>query len=165
MDSHEHLLYDTGRIPFWLRLPCAAAGVFLLWISAHVLSSHLFGFALGLHFKNESGSPVIGFLATLALGLFLLSTWFLRNRIYLDASGKEIVVRHAGLFGRSVRRIQLSDAAGVSVRPGKIRGGAFWDISIELKNGRQEWLTRVYLNNDKDAIVRTFAQDARLATI
>jgi hypothetical protein len=143
-----------------IRLPVAVVGVFLLWVSAHEVSSHLFGRDLGLHFTRESGSPTLGFLAALGLGLFFLSVWFLRNRIVFDPLRGEILVRHSGLFGHSVRRVALLDAAGVYVNSGRRRGAAFWDIGIEFKDHRQKWLARIYRNEEE--IVRRFSETLRL---
>jgi hypothetical protein len=160
VNSHELLLHDTGKAPLMIRLPLAVAGVFLLWVSAHEASSHLFGRNLGLHFTRESGSPPLGFLATLGLGLFFLSVWFLRNRIVFDPIRGEILARHSGLFGHSVRRVALLDAAGVYVKSGGRRGRRFSDIGIEFKDHRQKWLTRIYRNEEET--IRRFSETLQL---
>jgi hypothetical protein len=151
METREVLLYDTRKAPLFVRWPAALVGIFLLWISTHIISSYLLGFDFGLHFTRESGSPVLGFFAALGLGLFLLSVWFLRNRIVFDAGRNEILVRHSGLFGRSARRISLLNATGIYVRSGRAFSGRFWDISIEFNDGRETWLTRVYVDEDETA--------------
>jgi hypothetical protein len=164
--GNEQLLRDTGRMPIWLRVPVALAGVFVLWLSAAIASSHLFGYDLGLHFRGaESGSPVLGFVGTLALGLFFMSVWFLRNRIFLDATHREILVRHSGLFRRSVRRVPLLDATGIYLRFGGTLSGTYWVIGIEFKNGRREWLTQIKRFEDADAAARTFSESTGLPVV
>jgi len=163
MQSNEHLLHDTGRLPIWLRLPILGAGLFVLWLSAHIASSHLFGHDLGLHFAGESGLPLLGFLATLGLGVFFVSVWFLRNRIVFDSGRGEIVIRHSGLFGRSQRAIPVAGARAVYVHYARLLASTSWDIGIEFTDGRREWITRVYARADDTA--RVFSESTSLPVV
>ena len=163
MQFQEHLLLDTGRLPLWLRLPILLVGVFILWLSAHIASSHLLGYDLGLHTTNESGSPVLGFVLTLGLGLFFVSVWFLRNRIVFDSDRGEVVIHHSGLFGRSRRRISLAGASAVYVHHARLLASTFWDIGVEFGDGRREWLTRVYA--EADDVIRVFSESTKLPVV
>ena len=163
MQTNEQLLYDTGRLPIWLRLPIALFGLFVLWLSAHIASSHPFGHDLGLHLTGWSGSPLMGFIVALGLGLFFVSVWFLRNRIVFDSGRGEVVVRHSGLFGRSQRRIPLAGARAVYVEYARLLASTFWDIGIEFDNGRREWVTRVYAGADDTA--RVFSESTKLPVV
>lgn len=163
MATTETLLYDTGNLPLWVRLPTVLAGVFALWLSAHLVSSHLFGYDLGLPTTGESGSPLLGFIVTLGLGGFFVSVWFLRNRIVFDSKQCQIVVHHFGLFGQSQRKIPLDGAKGVYVRPGRVRASRFWDLGIEFTDGSRRWLTRVY--NGAEATARVFSERTGLPLV
>jgi hypothetical protein len=99
---------------------------------------------LGLHFTEESGSPALGFIFTLGLGLLFVSVWFLHIHTAFDASRTEIVIRHSGLFGHSKRQIPLAGATGIRVQFGHLLASTFWDIGIEFSDGRREWITRIY---------------------
>ena len=151
MQSDKRLIVDTGRLPIWLRLAILLVGLFVLWLSAHEASSHLFGNDLGLHFKGESGSPVLGFILTLGVGFLFVSVWFLRNRTVFNSSSVEIVICLSVFFWHSKRRIPLTGATGVRVQFGHLLASSFWDIYIEFDGGRREWVTRIYRGPEETA--------------
>jgi hypothetical protein len=155
VSSEERLLLDTGRVPLWLRVPILVAGVLFLWLSAHLVSAHLFGYDLGLHATSETGSWVLGAIVFLLFGLFFVSIWFLRNRIVLNSPGREILMRHSGLFGSAQRRISLIGATAVYVHEARLLASHFWDIGLKFGDGRSEWLIRVY--GGAEIVVKEFS--------
>jgi hypothetical protein len=158
----EQLIYDTRRIPGWLGVPLFLAGIGCLLLTAHIASSHLLGLKL-IPTTGESGSPVLGCLVALALGLFFLAVPFMRNRIFYDRADNAVVVRHSGLFGRSVRRLPLGSAAGVEVQVGHgAHGGVHWNIWIQLLGSKREWLTRLETMDAAESVGRSLAEAARV---
>jgi hypothetical protein len=158
----EQLIHDTRRVPAWLGVPVFLAGVGSSLLAADIASSHLLGLKL-IPTSGESGSPILGFLGTLALGLFFLSVPFLRNRIFYDRENNQVLVRHSGLFGRSLRRFPMGAATGVEVQVGHgIHGGVHWDIWIKLSDSRQEWLARLGSVDEAERFGRALSEAARV---
>jgi hypothetical protein len=152
-------------VPAWLSAPIFLAGVGLLWLAAHIGSSHLLGYKL-VPVTSESGSPTLAFLCALGLGLFFLSVPFLRNRIFYNSNHHEVVFRHSGLFGRSQRRIPLGSATGVAVDVGHgAHGGTFYDVWLRFSDGRREWLTRLGDAEGAEKVAKTLSQAARLPAV
>jgi hypothetical protein len=163
MRSQEQLLLDTGRVPLLIRFPVLFAGAFFLWVSAHIVSKRLFGYDLGFHATQQSGSSLVGFIGFGGLGLFFISIWFLRNRVLLDPQRQDVVMRHWGFFGRSERRFPLAGARCIYVRLGRALSSKWWDIGIEFQDGRTENFARVYSGADEAA--RVFSDATRLPVV
>lgn len=160
----ERLIYDTRRLSAWLSVPVFVVGLVCLFLAADVLSSHLLGFKL-LPSSRDSGSPAIGFLAALALGLFLSSVPFLRNRILYDPSHNDVLVRHSGLFGRSARRIHLESATAVEIQAGRVLASHHWSICILSGKTKREWLLQLGNEVEADRIGQDLSEATRLPLI
>jgi hypothetical protein len=159
----EQLIYDTRRVPACLSVPIFVAGVGVVWLAAHIASSHLLGHRLLPLSGEESGSPTLGFLCSLGLGLFFLSVPFLRNRILYDSAHHQIVVRHSGLFGRSKRQLAVGAATAVEIQIGHgAHGGTHWNIWIQFSGGKREWLTQLGSVDESDNVGRSLSEAARI---
>jgi hypothetical protein len=143
--EHEHLIYDSGRGPLFLRVPIAVMGIFMLWPGLHQLSYYLFGDDLGIQPMGDFDSVVPAFLALLGLELLFISVWFRRKRILFDVNRRELIVRSSTPFGERAHRISLSDATGVHKEYCHgMRGNAYWNIGIAYKDDGQCPLARAY---------------------
>ena len=160
----EQLIHDTGRMPVWLGLPAFLIGMVALWIAAHIASSHLFGFRL-MPGTGESGSPVLGFLGGLGLGLFLVSVPFLRNRIFYDSDRQQVLVRHSGLLGLSHRRVSLASATAVEIVVGRVPTGRHWNIYIRHADGRGKWLTQLPDADEAERVGAALSQATGLPSL
>jgi hypothetical protein len=165
--SEEHLLYDTGRLPIWFRLPIAIAGIFCLWIAAHEVTVHLFGWDLGLQ-ATENAPPVLAFVCVLGLALLMFYAWFLRLRYFFDAGRGELLVRHSIFWSCSTRRISLSGAAGIYVdtrASGMFSQSESWLIGVEFKDGRREQFTTVQFEKDKNELAGKISECTHLPVL
>ena len=165
--SEEYLLYDSGRLPIWFRLPLAITGILCLWIAAHDVTFHLFGWNLGLR-AMEGAPPVIGVLCVLGLGLLMLYGWFFRLRCFFDAGRNELLVRHSIFGGSSTRRISLSGAVGIFVDTGG-RGvfspSGSWNIGVEFKDGHREQLMSAQSETLKDELAGKISEYTHLPVL
>jgi hypothetical protein len=163
MTQTEQLIHDSRRVPAYAGVPSFLGGLCALWLAAEVVSSCLFDYNLPPFAGKGSGSPFLGFLAALGLGLFLVSVPFLRNRIFYDAEHNQVLVRHSGLFGRSLRQLPLAAATGVEIQVGHgAHGGVHWNIWVQLCGGKREWLTQLGSVNDAEGVGRSLSEAARL---
>ncbi|MGA2496166.1 MAG: hypothetical protein ABSH20_00405 [Tepidisphaeraceae bacterium] len=159
----EQLIHDSHRVPRWIGVPCFVAGIGVLLFAADIVSTRLFGFGVLPARGVPTGSPTLGFLCALGLGLFFLSVPFMRNRIFYDPEHNQVLVRHSGLFGKSQRLLPLGSATGVEIKDG--RGGfcgADWSIWIQLGGGRREWLTQLGSVDEADGAARALSEAARV---
>jgi hypothetical protein len=158
----ERLIHDTSKVPAWLGIPVFLVGVVALVLAADIVCIYLLGFKL-LPGTIESGSPILGFLGAFALGLFLISVPFLRNRIFYDPEHNHVLVRHSGLFGRSLRRLPLGSATGVEVKVGHgIHGSVHWNIWLQFAGDRREWLTQLGSAEAAEDVGRSLSEAARV---
>lgn len=155
------LIHDTRRVSVWLGLLAFPGGVGTLWLAAHIAASHLFGYKL-IPATGESGSPVLGFLGALGLGLFFVSVPFLRNRIFYDSEHHQVLIEHSGLFGLSHRRIPLESATGVEIKGDRTpHGGTHWSIYIRFGDGRSEWLTQLQDADEAEGVGKALSEAAQ----
>jgi hypothetical protein len=147
----ERLIHDSGKVELWARLFFSAIG--LLGI-------------VGL-FLCVVRNAIIPAIFLGAIGIFLLSIWFWRSRLFYDSSSQQLIVRSASTLWMPWR-ISLSCAESLYIREvakaGGFSGGSFVDIGLRYQGGRQMWIMRQPLG-DPDHVAIVIAKATGLPII
>jgi hypothetical protein len=151
--SNTEILYDSGRVPLWWRLPCLLLALLSLAIVVDLVALPVVGQTLLLPPPVElplGWLPAV--LGTLFLAAFLLQVWLGRKRILWEAESGELLLEDRWLLGTARRRTGPMTLAAVLVRGKRLRASTFWDIYLRDCDGRVTWLTRAYAEADAHAI-------------
>jgi hypothetical protein len=151
--SNAEILYDSGRVPLWLRLPCLLLALLCLAIAIDLVALPVAGQTLLLPPPVElplGWLPAV--LGAVLLAAFLSQVWLGRKRILWEAGCGELLLEDRWLLGTSRRRIGRPALAAVQVRLKRLRASTFWDIYIRGRCGRVTWLTRAYAGADAQAV-------------
>jgi hypothetical protein len=123
--ENQQLLYDTGPLPPVVRIFATVLG-----------AGALYGSTVGTS-QSWLGTPVC-----VLFGVFFLSAWFWRTRIYYQASHREIVRRGSSDFWIP-RHISLAGAAAVYLEHVRVLANSSTDVGIRYQDGHECWLTRI----------------------
>jgi len=140
MTTSNTLLYDTGRVPLWLRIPLLAFGLLMLWLGIAIAANGLFG----VRWINGHGSPLLGSLGCFLLAALFIFVWFGQLKILFDEARQELVVRTRGYTRLHERRISLIGGRGIHM--GYVHSGFNswrWDVTVEFSDGRSEHVTSI----------------------
>jgi hypothetical protein len=144
LPTSDVLLFDSGRFPFWFRVPALVFGLLLAWLAAAIAAYSLFGVRLGIPMSDVRGSPFLGSLACLAIAAIWIFIWFAQLQILFDSTRQELIVRTRGYFRSHDRRVSLVGSREIYMRRGP-RGFASrtWNVSINFSDGRSEHVTSI----------------------
>lgn len=139
-------VYDSGRVPFLIRVPCLALGIFCFLIACDLISHRVFG--VGIIFASSPDTP-LGFIPALLgmtiLSWFMFHVWFGWNRIVWMPSSQELVLNYRNLlFRKTSKHIHRDAISFVAIRRGRLLTGTFWDLYVVNPEGKRRWLTRQY---------------------
>jgi hypothetical protein len=144
MTNSDVRLYDSGRLPLWLRVPMLAFGLFALWLAAAFASFGFFGVSLGIPMSDVSGSPLLGSVVCFVIGALWVFCWFAQLQILFDDARQELVVRMRGYFRSHDRRVSLSGSREVLIRRVSTGlAGRTWRVTVEFTDGRSEHVTDI----------------------
>ena len=149
-------VYDGGRAPWWVRVPCLLLGVVCLLLLADLLCARL----LNLHWL-DARTPlgvVPAVLALVLLAFWMIQVWYGRKRIFWDAAGQRLMVEDRLLIWTVRRRIPASQVTSIEVRRGRTLASTFWDIYACAPMGKTTWLTRAYEKEDAADIAQRLAR-------
>ena len=138
-------IYDTGRLPLWIRLPSALLGLFVsvLWID--LVLEHIVGLDFRLLIAGPISTPlgVAPALVGLALlALFFFQVWFGRKRILFAPEPQQLVVEDYWLAGVWRSRLAVSEIEQIKLKCGRALSSRFWNIYAVSPTVRATWLTR-----------------------
>ena len=141
----ERLIYDTGRAPLFVRLLITP-----------------FGFAGACLSPLGWRESVLRSLFCSFFGLFMLSIWFWRTRLFYDSDHREIVFRGSTTLWIP-RRLSLTGAAAVYLHDVRMLTSDVTgtNIGIRYQDGRESWLTRVE-PGDPQRIATLFSEATNL---
>lgn len=132
----ERLVFGSGRLPLWLRLPCAAFSLVWFLVAADTIGRHAFGVAVCPGQVRENAPAWVIVVLTVAGGLGFVSVWFMEVQIYVDDKSREIVSRYWG--GRSAMRVDAAGAAGLDVRSSRgFPATRRWNLQFSYADGRR----------------------------
>jgi hypothetical protein len=150
------IVYDSGRLPLWLRVPTLVFGLFPCVLLFDVVCEHVLGIPSRILLSGPSTTPAgvpIAVIAIALLALFMVNTWVARRRILLVNGGQELLVEVPWLFGTSRARISVPAIVRVEVRCATLRAKTFWDVyAVILANRVGGWLTRCYSEEDANEV-------------
>ena len=158
-------IYDTARIPLFIRIPCLLLGILVLFLTIYLPLEAAFKFSNGMNANNFGGLNVTGELILGMLGLFFVSIWFKRNEIFYDKIKHEILIKHTGLFAARWNAIPLKHTKAIYVSHGRIRATEFWNIGILYTDGKRKWLTRIHDKTQADSVIDSFSQITKIPII
>lgn len=94
MEQQEQVLYDTGRFPYWLRIPMTLVGIGILYFGFAIAAHALFGISLGLgiDFSRAQGSQVLGFLGCMLIGILWSGMWFYQAKILFNPATRALTL-------------------------------------------------------------------------
>jgi hypothetical protein len=150
-------LYDSGRVPLLIRIPCLALGLLCLSALADLLSRHVFG--VGVGFLSTRPGPfglIPALLGTGILSYGMLSIWFGRNRICWIPASRELVSEGMNLWWRSRTRIPRDVISSIAVEKGSVKS-SFWDLYAVKSDGTRVWLTRQNVESEAMTVARNIA--------
>ena len=136
----EVLLFDSGRFPWWFRIPAVGFGLLALWLALALAAHGLFGVSLGIAPSGGRSSSLFISLACLVIAALWIFIWFAQLKILFDAERHELITR--GYFRSGERRMALADAKEIQIR--RIRSGlasTAWRVTVEFSDGRSEQVT------------------------
>ena len=159
--ARGEILYDSGRVPLLIRVPCLLLAFLCLAI--------LFDLAVLLAFDRTVLLPpptdlpagwLVAFAGTAVLAAFMLSVWVGRTRIIWDAELGVLQVEGRWLFGTTRRNLPQAELAVVRIRHGRILGSSAWNVSLLDSSGRENWLTQL----NTEAVARSLGERIAEAT-
>jgi hypothetical protein len=168
--ENEKLIFDSGRLPLWIRLLLGFIGMLMLAMFAELTSLVLFDHDLfGLHpVKGPNDHPVFGLFICFAMGSGFVSTWFLRKQLTCEASHNQIVLRGRGLFGRCLeQRVSMADVKEVHFcyhQGGVIGGSPRWHIWLVSYDGKKSLLALIG-RSENDGTPEVFAEVTHLPVL
>jgi hypothetical protein len=141
-NSDIQVVYDSGRLPVWFRIPCFLIGLFCCVLTLDLIGTWLFG--RSLLWATPWETPLGWFPAvagTALLAFWFLSIWAARNRVLWDMGSWQLIHEGHWLFGTT--RIYRSQANLVSVliRFNRSLFSASWDVYVRDTSGVLHWLT------------------------
>ena len=150
------VVYDSKRLPLWLRVPALAFGLFLCVIWTHLVCEHVLGVRFRISTSGPTGTPMgvpVAVTAVALLALFFVNLWIARRRILLVNGGQELSVEVRWLFGTSRDRISVPATVRVEVRRKTLKASTFWDIyAVNPADRFGGWLTRCYSAADANEV-------------
>jgi hypothetical protein len=139
--SNAEILYDSGRVPLWLRLPCLLLALLCLAIVIDLIALRVVGHTLLLPPGKLPSGWLPAVLGTSLLAAFVLQVWLGGRRILWEAACGQLLLEDPWLLGTWRRRLDQRACAAVRVRRTHLLASTFWDISIRERGGRATWLT------------------------
>ena len=143
MQTSDTLLFDSGRLPIWVRLPALAVGFVVLWLAVAIAAYGLFGVSWGFQPSDKVGSQLLGSLCCFVIAAPWIFLWFAQLRIRFDAARQELIV-WTRYFRSHEQRISLTDCRQVHLR--HVRSGIngrIWRVSVEFSDGRSVHVTDI----------------------
>src|SRR5262249_52026923 len=135
------VLYDSGRVPLWLRTPGLLLALLCLAILFDLVALRAFGRTVFLPPPTDLPAGwLVAFIGTGVLAWLLLQVWVGRKRILWDAERRQLRLEDRWLFGTIRRALPRADTAVVRVRHGRLKASTFWDVSLLATSGRETWL-------------------------
>jgi hypothetical protein len=136
----ETVVYDTGPLPLILRFPVLLIGLVCVAIAVSIPIDALIGPTC---FRVEMPhGPIVAFLGSLTLGLFLTQLWFARNRVVWDEHRRTFIQRSRLLGIPWNCEYPANGLESVRVRRARVRASTYWVISLVDKSSTHRWLTR-----------------------
>ena len=127
MPDKCNLLYDTKRLPLFIRLPFLLFGILYLLLLVDILGDWLFGLPIfGLKPKASDRVFFVVLLSALSIGVIQL--WYGRKRILWDAIDECLIIKDRLLFWDTQQRIARAQISSIQIRSGSIRSRTFWYI-------------------------------------
>lgn len=95
MEQQEQVLYDSGRFPYWLRIPGTLIGFGMLYFGFNLAVYSLFGIFLpGIKLtpveEYSATGFAFGFLVCMAIGILWSGMWFYRAKILFNPATREL---------------------------------------------------------------------------
>ena len=84
MTTSDAILFDSGRLPLWFRVPALAFGLFVLCLSANFAAFGLFGVSFGFPGSDVRGSPLLGSFGAFLIAALWIFAWFAQLQIVFD---------------------------------------------------------------------------------
>jgi len=137
MTTSNTLLYDTGRVPLWLRIPLLAFGLLMLWLGVSVAAHELFGVNLGISHVQGS-SPLLGSLVCFLIAALFIFVWFGQRQVLFDEARQELVIRTRGYTRIHERHVSLIGGREIHMRYIRSIVSRTWHVTVEFPDGRSE---------------------------
>ena len=161
MRENEQILYDTGRMPYWFRLPGTIIGISILWLAASIAANSLFGITLGIDWGNASGSSFWGFIACCVIGLLWTGSWFYQVRIIFNTETRELIYWATG----SRRKIPYDNCTAISISRawrGGLGNRQVCNINLVRTDGKRESVYDMDSESDAEALAQALARGTGL---
>lgn len=124
------VLYDSGRLPLWIRMPAVVGGFVCLYFGVAIAAEGYFGVTL-----ERPESPLLGSLVCFAIGALWTFTWFAQLWILFDPVQQDLIVRTRGYFRYHDHHISLTHCREIQVRQ---RNSSGWEVTAEFSEGRSK---------------------------
>jgi hypothetical protein len=132
------LLYDTGRMPLWARIPLLAFGAFCLVLAADTAGRAAQMFTL-LPFQNDPElphGPTVAVLACFVLGSFFVLVCFARRRWFWEDETRQLINEWRWLFWATRSVIDGASIASVRIYEARVLSSRHWNIKLLDHAGR-----------------------------
>ena len=152
------VLYDSGRLPPWLRIPCLLVAVFCLGLTIDRSWLRLFGRTLLLPVFPETPLgwiPAVA--ATALLAVFFAQLSVGRKRILWNSTSRQLIVEDRWLFGTARSCRAQADLVSVWLRFGRVLAGTHWNVYVRDSCGVAHWLTQLQAEPDARAVAERIA--------
>lgn len=116
MNATEEIVFDSGRFPYWIRIPALLIGVLCIWFAVAVVARTYWGNNFGFPFKDVRGSSLLGVIIAGIIAFAFFWVAFAQLRIIVNPGQKEMKVLTRQIAFWHVRRFSLSDSKEIAVR-------------------------------------------------
>lgn len=152
MQNSSTILYDTGRIPLWFRIPALVFGVFVLFLAVQLATYGLFGINLRFPMSDvNSGSYLLATLACLLIAALWIYIWFAQLRILFDSTRQELIVASRGYTRWHETHVSLIGCREIQIRHVRgTRGSTSWKVGVMLADGSNKDLAQIMRTPDME---------------
>jgi hypothetical protein len=157
--SDVRVLYDSGRLPLWVRILCLLFAVVCIILAGDLVWLRLFGRSLispAAAPKTPLGwFPAVA--ATMLLAIWFLQLWTGRKRILWESGSRQLIVEDRWLLGTAKTSLAQSDLVSIQVRRGRTLFSRWWDIYAQDSCCKARRLTQLSAEADARAVAAQIA--------
>jgi len=138
------ILFDSGRAPWWYKIPTMAIGLFLWWLGVSLAATSYFGIHTGIR-ADKGGSPLLALIIIFGIGLAFLFVSFGQKRIYFNPLDRGLYSQVRGFVGwcRSTS-LPFTDGCEFHIyHTTDVFGVGTWKLALKQDDGSSRRVTQI----------------------